>query len=116
MDRLERGRSGKGTRRPHPPGKGAGLGRLRMVHVGPGDADRRPAQLVWDERDMNFRVETEREDDGRWIAELVDPPGALAYGSTRDEAVASAEALAVRVAQERMRYREALPERSVEEA
>jgi len=45
----------------------------------------------------DFTVEVEREEDGRWIGEVVDLPGVLAYGSTRDEAVARAEALAARV-------------------
>lgn len=44
-----------------------------------------------------FTVEIEREDDGRWIGEVTDLPGVLAYGSTRDEAVAKAKALAFRV-------------------
>jgi predicted RNase H-like HicB family nuclease len=43
---------------------------------------------------MNLTVETEREEDGRWIAEVPDLPGVLAYGKTRDEAIARAEALA----------------------
>ena len=34
-----------------------------------------------------FRIEVEREDDGRWIAEVMDLPGVLAYGTTRDEAL-----------------------------
>ena len=46
---------------------------------------------------MEFRVETEREDDGRWIAEIVEIPGAMAYGDTKDSAIASAEAIALRV-------------------
>jgi predicted RNase H-like HicB family nuclease len=51
---------------------------------------------------MNFTVEIEREDDGRWIAEVVELPGVLAYGETRSEAVAAAEALATRVLAERL--------------
>ncbi|HVT57182.1 MAG TPA: type II toxin-antitoxin system HicB family antitoxin [Thermoanaerobaculia bacterium] len=46
---------------------------------------------------MKLTVELDRETDGRWIAEVVDLPGVLAYGSTRDEALASAQALALRV-------------------
>ena len=42
-------------------------------------------------------IETEREVDGRWIAEVPELPGAMAYGSTRDEAIAQAEILALRV-------------------
>ena len=45
---------------------------------------------------MNLTVETEREEDGRWIAEVPDLAGVLAYGKTRDEAIARAEALALR--------------------
>jgi predicted RNase H-like HicB family nuclease len=44
-----------------------------------------------------YKVETEREDDGRWIAEIVEVPGVLAYGATEKEAIASAQALALRV-------------------
>jgi predicted RNase H-like HicB family nuclease len=43
-----------------------------------------------------YKVETEREADGRWIAEIVDVPGVLAYGAAENEAVASAQALALR--------------------
>lgn len=46
---------------------------------------------------MRFSIETEREDDGRWIAEITDIPGALAYGNTEDEARANAYAVALRV-------------------
>jgi predicted RNase H-like HicB family nuclease len=46
---------------------------------------------------LEFRIETEREVDGRWIAEVSDLPGVLAYGKTKQEAVARAEALALRV-------------------
>ncbi|MEK6302050.1 MAG: hypothetical protein AABO41_15175 [Acidobacteriota bacterium] len=43
---------------------------------------------------MNFIVELEEEEDGRWIAEVVEIPGALAYGGTQEEATAKAETLA----------------------
>lgn len=46
-------------------------------------------------------IEVEREEDGRWICEVTDLPGVLAYGDTRDEAVAKAEALAFRVLADR---------------
>lgn len=58
---------------------------------------------------MRLTVETEREDDGRWIAEVVDLPGVLAYGATRDEAVSHAQALALRVVADRLEHGEALP-------
>jgi predicted RNase H-like HicB family nuclease len=46
---------------------------------------------------MDFRIEFEQEDDGRWIAEIPELPGVLAYGSTRLQAGEKAKALAVRV-------------------
>jgi predicted RNase H-like HicB family nuclease len=49
-----------------------------------------------------YRVETEPEADGRWIAEIVDVPGILAYGATEKEAVASAQALALRILADRI--------------
>lgn len=49
-----------------------------------------------------YTIETEREDDGRWLAEVVDLPGVLAYGSTEKEAVAAAQALALRVLADRI--------------
>ena len=45
---------------------------------------------------MKFIMETERESDGRWIAEIPQVPGALAYGATREEAVNKAYAIALR--------------------
>lgn len=49
-----------------------------------------------------YRVETELEADGRWIAEIVDVPGVMAYGATEKEAVALAQALALRVLADRI--------------
>ena len=58
----------------------------------------------------DFTVEIEREDDGRWIGEIVDLPGVLAYGATHDEAVAKAKALAFRVLADRLEHGEEIPE------
>ena len=58
----------------------------------------------------DFTIEHEREDDGRWIAEVPQLPGVLAYGSTADEAMAKAEALALRVLAERLEQNEAKPQ------
>ena len=55
-------------------------------------------------------VELEREDDGRWIGEVRALPGVLAYGQTRDEALARTEALALRVLADRLEHGEAVPE------
>ena len=49
-----------------------------------------------------YKVQTEREDDGRWIAEVLDLPGVMAYGAIENEAVASAQALALRVLADRI--------------
>lgn len=57
-----------------------------------------------------LRVETEREVDGRWIAEIASLPGVLSYGATREEAVAKAEGLALRVLAARVEHGEAVPE------
>ena len=58
---------------------------------------------------MNFRVELEQELDGRWIADVADLPGVLAYGASRDEALAHAQALALRVLAERLEHGETAP-------
>ncbi len=59
---------------------------------------------------MTFTVEYEREEDGRWLAEVVELPGAMAYGDTSDEAIAKAQALALRVLADRLEHGEAAPE------
>ena len=56
---------------------------------------------------VTFTIELEREDDGRWIAEVPDLPGVMCYGMDRDEAVARVQALALRVIAERLEHREA---------
>ena len=58
---------------------------------------------------MNFTLECEREDDGRWLAEVFELPGTLAYGNSADEAMAKAEVLALRVLAERIEHGEARP-------
>ena len=56
---------------------------------------------------MTFTVELEREDDGRWIAEVPALSGVLCYGQDRNEAVARVQALALRVIAERLEHGEA---------
>ena len=51
---------------------------------------------------MKFTIETEQEVDGRWIAEVRELPGVLAYWRTRDEAIAKVEALGLRVLADRL--------------
>jgi len=55
------------------------------------------------------KIEVERETDGRWLAEVVDLPGVMAYGATRAEAVASVQALALRVMADRIEHGEEIP-------
>jgi predicted RNase H-like HicB family nuclease len=59
---------------------------------------------------LRFKVELEREDDGRWIAEVPELPGVLAYGTTASEAQAKVQALALRVVADRLEHGEAGPE------
>ncbi len=59
---------------------------------------------------MNFSIEYEREADGRWLAEVPQLPGVLAYGVTANEAMAKAETLALRVLAERIEHGENRPE------
>ena len=59
---------------------------------------------------ITFKVETEREDDGRWLAEVLELPGVLAYGASQDAAVAKVQALALRVLAERLEHGEAGPD------
>jgi predicted RNase H-like HicB family nuclease len=57
-----------------------------------------------------MRIEIEHEEDGRWLAEVTELPGAMAYGKTRDEAIAKAKALALRVIADRLEHGEEIPE------
>jgi len=59
---------------------------------------------------MVLTVELEQEDDGRWLAEVLELPGVMAYGSSAQEAVAKAKALALRVVADRLEHGEAGPE------
>jgi predicted RNase H-like HicB family nuclease len=46
---------------------------------------------------VNFRIEFEQEDDGRWIADIPKLPGVMAYGATKREAESKVQAIALRV-------------------
>ena len=59
---------------------------------------------------MPLTIELEREDDGRWLAEVPALPGVLAYGQDRTEAVEHVQALALRVLAERIDHGETVPE------
>ena len=58
---------------------------------------------------MMLKIETEREEDGRWIAEVPDLAGVLAYGDTEDAAVRAAQSLALHVLADRIEHGEELP-------
>lgn len=54
----------------------------------------------------SYRVEIEQEEDGRWLAEVRELPGVLAYGTTADDALAHVQALALRVLADRLEHGE----------
>lgn len=55
---------------------------------------------------VRFTIETEQEEDTRWIAEILELSGVLTYGSSREEAITKAQALALRVIAERLEHGE----------
>jgi predicted RNase H-like HicB family nuclease len=59
---------------------------------------------------ITFTIEYEQEDDGRWLSEVLELPGVLAYGQTSDESIARAQALALRVLADRLEHGESAPE------
>ena len=58
---------------------------------------------------MNFRIDLDREVDGRWIAEVPDLPGVMVYGKTRAEAIANVQSLTSKVIADRIEHGEATP-------
>jgi predicted RNase H-like HicB family nuclease len=59
---------------------------------------------------MPLTIEVEKEDDGRWLAEVLDIPGALAYGETRAEAIERVQVLCLRVLADRLDHGEPVPQ------
>ncbi len=57
-----------------------------------------------------MRMEVEQEENGRWIAEVTDLSGVMAYGVTREEAIRKAKASALRVLADRLEHGEQIPE------
>jgi predicted RNase H-like HicB family nuclease len=57
-----------------------------------------------------MNIEVEQEEDGRWLTEIPDLPGVMAYGATQDDAVARVKALALRVLADRLEHGEIIPE------
>jgi len=56
-----------------------------------------------------FTIEYEQEEDGRWLAEVIELPGVLAYGRTPEDAMAKAQALGLRVLADRIEHGEEAP-------
>ena len=61
---------------------------------------------------MNLTIEVEQEEDGRWLAEVPEFPGVMAYGPSRHQAIARAQALCLRVLADRLDHGENVPELS----
>lgn len=59
---------------------------------------------------MQLSIETEQEEDGRWLGEVPELPGVLAYGQSRQEAIVRVQVLALRVLADRIEHGEALPQ------
>ena len=59
---------------------------------------------------MNYTIELEQEVDGKIIAEVIELPGVLAYGQTKEKAIAKVQALALYVIADRLEHGEATPE------
>lgn len=59
---------------------------------------------------MPFAIEVEQEEDGRWLTEIPALPGVLVYGRTREEAIAGAQVLALRILADRLEHNESVPE------
>ncbi len=57
-----------------------------------------------------MNIEIEREEDGRWIAEIPDIPGLMTYGESYEEAISKVKALALRVLADRLEHGETIPE------
>jgi len=55
---------------------------------------------------MKLHIEYEQEEDGRWLAEVLEMPGVLAYGQDAVEAIARAQALSLRVLADRLEHGE----------
>jgi len=67
------------------------------------------AEIEVQETYMNFNIEFDQEEDGRWIAEIPEIPGMLAYGLTPLQAGSKAKALVLRVLAERMENEVSIP-------
>ncbi len=57
-----------------------------------------------------MNIETEKEEDGRWLAEVTELPGVMVYGENKKEAILKVKALALRVIADRIEHGEEIPE------
>ena len=58
---------------------------------------------------MHLNIEIEQEEDGRWLTEVTELPGVMAYGNTREEAILKVQALTLRVLADRIEHGEGVP-------
>jgi predicted RNase H-like HicB family nuclease len=72
--------------------------------MGGGSGDIQPLE------DETMKIEIELEEDGRWIAEVLDLPGVIVYGNNREEAIVKVQSLASRVIADRLDHGEEIPE------
>ncbi|MBE7473660.1 MAG: type II toxin-antitoxin system HicB family antitoxin [Anaerolineae bacterium] len=63
---------------------------------------------------MDFTIEIDREEDGRWIAEVLELPGVMVYGQTKEQAITKVVSLALRVLADKVEHGEAIPTQSRE--
>ena len=93
----------------HAGSHGRGVGDCnRFKSERPFELDRSGPSEVWSR--TNMRIELDREEDGRWLTEIPELPGVMAYGSSQEEALAKVKALALRVMADRLEHGEAIPE------
>jgi predicted RNase H-like HicB family nuclease len=76
------------------------------------NSDRKPPHGTRS-HDLRFIIETELENDGRWIAEIPQVPGALAYGATKEEAINKAYAIALRSVADDVEHSDKAPPNSI---
>jgi predicted RNase H-like HicB family nuclease len=58
---------------------------------------------------MQLTIDLEQEEDGRWLSEVPELPGVLAYAQTREDAIARVQVLALRVLADRLEHGEPVP-------
>src|SRR3989442_1323092 len=111
MGAMGRGESGRDDSRGLADARSPRGGRSwsRLVSSREKAATRPRARRHTREEMIKFRVEIEQEADGRWIAEVVELPGVIAYGSSQQMARAKVQALASRMVADRREHGEADP-------